>query len=118
MAQVYESAENPAIGFEAAAGEVRDMCGIFANVQASMRWIQDDYITPWGLPLKTHRVEELIHVTFVGTQMSSCGVVWKSEESVPALRCCPRHLTMVQNDEAHLRKHLCSIVNRMTSLFN
>ncbi|GFS91907.1 uncharacterized protein TNCV_1930871 [Trichonephila clavipes] len=39
-----------------------------------------------------------------------CGVVVGRGGS--QLRCCPHHLTMVQNDEVHRRKLLCSLTVR------
>ncbi|GFV44479.1 hypothetical protein TNCV_4737331 [Trichonephila clavipes] len=50
------------------------------------------------VPLKTHRVERLMHVKSVESQSSSVGVIWKFQLGFPA-QDYPRHLTMLQNCE-------------------
>ncbi|GFY01217.1 hypothetical protein TNCV_5076841 [Trichonephila clavipes] len=37
------------------------------------------------------------------------GMVWKLGERVPAHRCRPCHLTMVQNDEVRRQKPSCDV---------
>ncbi|GFV92211.1 uncharacterized protein TNCV_1896471 [Trichonephila clavipes] len=51
------------------------------------------------VPLKTHRVGERCTLNLSRVQTSSrwCGVMVRGRRC--QLRCCPRHLTMVQNDE-------------------
>ncbi|GFV10161.1 uncharacterized protein TNCV_3661131 [Trichonephila clavipes] len=59
------------------------------------------------VPLKTRRVGEqyMLNLSRVQTSSHWCGVVRKGECQ---LRCRPRYLTMVQNDEVRRGKLSCS----------
>ncbi|GFU85325.1 uncharacterized protein TNCV_2386301 [Trichonephila clavipes] len=60
------------------------------------------------VPLQTHRVEERCTLNLSRAQRSSrwCGV--EARRGSCQLRCRPRHLTMVQNDELRRQKPSCS----------
>ncbi|GFW15985.1 uncharacterized protein TNCV_4432581 [Trichonephila clavipes] len=60
------------------------------------------------VPLRTRRVGERCALNLPRVQTSSrwCGVVVRREEC--QLRCHPRYLTMVQNDEVRRQNPSCS----------
>ncbi|GFY21501.1 uncharacterized protein TNCV_1166491 [Trichonephila clavipes] len=60
------------------------------------------------VPLKTRRVGERCTLNLSRAQTSTrwCGVIVR--RGACQLRCRPRYLTMVQNDEVHRQKPLCS----------
>ncbi|GFW63556.1 hypothetical protein TNCV_402221 [Trichonephila clavipes] len=68
--------------------------------------MESNYHELYPFPLKTSRVEEIMHINYVEAQIPPVGGVWKFGEGVRAV-CDPRYLSMSLNLDVRHQRALC-----------